>query len=84
MIKINLPRSDPFTEPGSVLSAVSGELIKRFMTAQGAMQFGCCFIRFQLGALRYRLYVGKDTGERERVTCAAKCSGIRKLVGCLD
>lgn len=29
------------------------------------MQFGGCFSRFQLGALRCRRYVGKDTGQRD-------------------
>lgn len=51
--------------PGSIVRTVSGELIKRFMRAVGAMQFGCCFTRFQLGALSLRPYVGKHTREGE-------------------
>lgn len=35
------------------------------MRAEGAMQFGGCFTRFQLGALSLRSPVGKDTGEGE-------------------
>lgn len=65
--KTNRNRSDPFTyrsTPGSVLKILSGELVKRFMRAEGAMQFGCCFTRFQLGALSHRPYTGEGTGER--------------------
>lgn len=45
--------------PGSVLRTVWGELMRKL----GAMQFGCCFTRFQLGALSHTPYVGKDAGK---------------------
>lgn len=35
------------------------------MRKLGAMQFGCCFTRFQLGALSHTPYVGKDAGKGE-------------------
>lgn len=35
------------------------------MRGEGAMQLGCCYTRFQLGALSHRPHVGEDTGERE-------------------
>lgn len=51
--------------PGSVLRTVSGELMKKFVRAEGAMQFGHCFTRFQLGVLSHRPCVGKNIGEGE-------------------